>query len=295
MNPREAGFLLLTSRLGDPQRKPLTTAQFRILADRMQHADPPREDRELELRDLLGLGYSREGAMHLLHLLSGEAQLERYLHRGRQLGCVPVTRLGSPYPLVLRQRLGQDSPGCLWARGDLSLLNTPAVSLVGSRDLNPRNREFAREVGRQAAAHGITLISGNARGADQAAQNSALEAGGAVISVVADRLADKPLRDNLLYLSEEDFDQEFSTPRALSRNRVIHAMGSITFVAQCSMGTGGTWDGTTRNLRFGWSTVACFRDGSPASLELEQQGAWLIRREEAGDFLLDPRQPDSFF
>ena len=32
MNGKERGFLLLTSHLGDPERKPLTVAQFRQLA-----------------------------------------------------------------------------------------------------------------------------------------------------------------------------------------------------------------------------------------------------------------------
>ena len=48
MIPRERGFLLLTSHLGDPQRRPLTTAQLRTLADRVRYARQPQEDRELE-------------------------------------------------------------------------------------------------------------------------------------------------------------------------------------------------------------------------------------------------------
>ena len=295
MNERERGFLLLTSHLGNPDRRPLTTAQLRTLACRVREAEFSGEDRELTLSDLLCLGYGRESAGHMLSLLEDQALLDRYLERGRSAGCVPITRVGEDYPLTLRQRLGQDSPGCLWARGDLSAIKHPAVSLVGSRELEPRNREFAREVGYQAGVHGFTLISGNARGADREAQNSCLEAGGRVISVVADELARKFCPKNMLMLSEEDFDEPFSTPRALSRNRVIHALGQITFVAQSHLGTGGTWDGTTRNLRFGWSAVACFRDGSQAMEELEQQGAWLIGREEIEDFLLKPEEPLSLF
>ena len=41
MNPRERGFLLLTGYLGDPERKPLTVAQFRELAKRMQTMEKP--------------------------------------------------------------------------------------------------------------------------------------------------------------------------------------------------------------------------------------------------------------
>ena len=61
---------------------------------------------------------------------------------------------------------------------------------------------------------------------------------------------------------------------------MIHTMGRATLVCQCTLGTGGTWSGTTRNLREGWSPVLCFNDGSPASRELEQLGARLVAYSE---------------
>ena len=119
-------------------------------------------------------------------------------------------------------------------------------------------------------------MSGNASGADQAAQNACLEAGGRVISVVADSLETYNLQENVLYLSEDAFDEPFSPQRALSRNRVIHALGCITLVAQCNLNNGGTWDGTVKNLQKHWSPVFCFNDGTPEAAELSQRGAKLI-------------------
>ena len=276
MNPREKGFLLLCSSLGDPDRKVLTTAQLRTLADRSWKLDVAEPGRDLTANDLTALGYGTDMARRIVALLEQEELLEHYLARAKRLGCVPLTRVSDRYPLVLRKRLGLDSPGVLWAKGDVSLLDTPMIALVGSRDLRPENLAFAKEAGRQAALQGYTLVSGNARGADRAAQESCLAAGGRVISVVADALSQQSQRENVLYLSEEDFDQPFSAQRALSRNRCIHAFGEKTLVAQCSPGTGGTWDGTVKNLRFGWSRVFCFRDGSDAAAQLEQRGAQLI-------------------
>lgn len=295
MNPQEQGFLLLSSHLGNLERKPLTTAQLRTLADRMKQMRKPDADRELEASDLLRLGYNREMAGHILHLLAEESLLNHYLHRGQRLGCTPVTRVNPEYPLIVRQRLGLDSPGCLWIRGDQDILNSPAIALVGSRDLAEPNREFAEEVGRQAALHGLTLVSGNARGADRAAQESCLKAGGKVISVVADALCKQPLRANVLYISEEDFEAVFSAQRAISRNRVIHTLGRMVFVAQCSLARGGTWDGTVKNLRFGWSPVACFRDGSEASIQLEQMGAYLVNVDDLHDLGSLPESEITFF
>lgn len=283
MNARERGFLLLTSHLGNPERRILTTAQLRTLALRMQGAQPEAKDRELNAGDLVKLGYGWEMASHIAELLSQQFLLDAYLSRGERQGCVPITRVSEAYPLLLRQRLGLDSPGCLWARGDLRILNTPTISLVGCRELAEPNREFAEAVGYQAAMQGLTLVSGNARGADRAAQEACLQAGGRVISIVADELRHYPRR-NLLYLSEESFDAAFSAQRALSRNRCIHALGQLVFVAQSEYQKGGTWSGTVKNLRFGWSPVLCFRDGSEAVQALEQMGAYLIGKEDLQEF-----------
>jgi len=286
----EKGFLLLTSHLGNPDRQVLSTAQFRTLADRVNHSDSPLEDRDLTVQDFTALGYSRDMAERILSLLSDEDLLSRYLHRGARLACVPVTRVTKHYPLILRQRLGLDSPGTLWAKGNLSLLNTPAISLVGSRELHRENHSFAEAVGRHAAEQGLTLVSGNARGADRTAQEACLKAGGSVISIVADELWKHSPGENMLFLSEEDYDSPFTAQRALSRNRCIHALGSMVFVAQSGLKKGGTWDGTAKNLQFGWSPVLCFWDGSEAARELEQLGAYLIDLNDLKDFANLPEQ-----
>lgn len=295
MNAREQGFLLLTSELGVPGRKALTIPQLRTLGQRVSQARWTELDRELTLSDLQALGYGGELAQRILILLEDRELLEYYCHRGKKLDCHPLTRVSERYPDRLRRTLGMESPGCLWCKGDLSLLDKPKVSLVGSRDLLAENRDFAWEMGRQAALQGYVLVSGNARGADQTAQNACLEAGGCVISVVADALADHSLRENMLYLSEEDFDAPFSAQRALSRNRIIHSLGQMTFVAQCGYQTGGTWDGTVKNLRFGYSTVYCYRDGSPAQKLLTQMGAQTITIDQLTHFQALPKGETGFF
>ena len=280
MTGAERGFLLLTSHLGNPSRRPLTVAQFRSLTQRMGEVDRDPADRDVTAEDLKSLGYGQELAERIVELLSEEELLDHYLQKAKRLDCVPITRISEGYPLVVRKRLGLDSPGCLWARGNLELLKEPTISLVGSRELQEKNWRFAAEVGRQAALQGYVLVSGNARGADRAAQESCLAAGGKVISVVADELWKQPLRENVLCLSEDGYEEAFSAQRALSRNRVIHALGLKTFVAQCGLKMGGTWDGTVKNLRFGWSPVFGFRDGSEAMELLFQMGATPVEPEQ---------------
>lgn len=280
MRGAEQGFLLLTCPLGDPERGMLTTAQFRTLAKRAAQMEMPLEDRDLTVADIVSLGYGESFAQRIIYLLSQADLLTHYLQCSRRAGCQSISRLHEDYPIRLRKVLGLDSPGSLWAKGDLSLLRMPMVALVGSRDLREENAAFARQVGTEAARQGYVLVSGNARGADKTAQNACLEAGGKVISVLADELEKYPTRDNLLYLSEDGFDLPFTAQRALSRNRVIHALGEKTFVAQVSDGHGGTWDGTVKNLRFGWSNVFCFQDATPGVENLIQMGATPISAVE---------------
>ena len=283
MTGPEAGFLLLSCRLGNPDRKVLTTAQLRTLAQRMKDFALDDPDRDLTAEDIRALGYGRDMAQRIVNLLDEEDLLLHYLRRASKAGCIPIPRISPLYPKVLRDRLGEDAPGCLWAKGDLEILKSPGISLVGSRDLNPINEEFAREAGKQAALQSYTLVSGNARGADKTAQNACLRAGGQVISIVADSLEKHEPRANVLYLSEEDFDADFSAQRALSRNRCIHALGEKVLVAQSSYQQGGTWDGTVKNLRFRWSEVFCFADGSPAAELLCQMGANPVSLDDLAD------------
>ena len=166
MKQTERGFLLLTSHLGDAQSKPLTVAQFRTLANRVQMMEKPKDERELNMSDMAYLGYDGETAENILYLLSRQEQLDYYIMQGKRKGCYPIARNSTFYPATLHHRLGLDAPGCLWAKGDSRLLEYPAVALVGSRDLHPENEDFAYMVGYQAAQQGYVLVSGNAAAAN---------------------------------------------------------------------------------------------------------------------------------
>lgn len=272
MTAGERGFLLLGSHLGDPERKILSPAQFRELSRRVLASAPQSALQEMTAGDLIRLGYSRSMAYQILSLLEQEDLLEAYLRKGKKQGLGVLTRISDDYPQSLRSRLGPQAPVCMWYQGDLSIFDSPRISLVGNRELRDANAAFAREAGRQAALQGFTLVSGNARGADRTAQNTCLEAGGQVISVLADELTAQSANANVLYLSEDSYDFPFSSLRALSRNRIIHALSPAVLVAQCDETRGGTWDGSQRNLRHGWSNLYCFGEGEGIQALLRQGG-----------------------
>lgn len=77
------------------------------------------------------------------------------------------------------------APERLWARGCLHLLERgPRVAIVGTRAPSAYGEAQAARFGRELALAGVVVVSGLARGCDQAAHRAALDAGGATIAVI---------------------------------------------------------------------------------------------------------------
>jgi len=78
-----------------------------------------------------------------------------------------------------RLRAIHDPPPGLFVRGDaaLSLVDRPAVAIVGARACSPYGSSVGHSLARELAAAGVVVISGLARGVDAAAHRGALEGG----------------------------------------------------------------------------------------------------------------------
>lgn len=70
-----------------------------------------------------------------------------------------------------------DLPPALWYRGDLDVLTSPCVAIVGSRVASAVSIETATRIANDLASRGITVVSGLARGVDSAAHRGALQTG----------------------------------------------------------------------------------------------------------------------
>src|SRR5215813_6750079 len=108
-----------------------------------------------------------------------------------------------------------------------------------------------------AARHQQTIMSGGARGIDQAAMSGALEAGGNAAGVLADSLERAALnRDHLNYLKDSQlvllspYDPQagFNIGNAMQRNKLIYALSDAALVVQSDYGKGGTWAGAVEQL-----------------------------------------------
>lgn len=273
MRPAEEGLLLLHCRLGQKVR-PLCSVEYRLLAAAVRQARAASTQSQITQELLCSFGIEEELSRRTLMLLNRADALRGYLAAAPDI--TALTRLSDGFPPRLLA-LGADCPPVLFCKGDTSLLTSPCVSLVGSRRLLQRGKAFAAHIGTLAAREKLTLVSGGAVGADSAAQEACLRAGGRVICFVPDALERHPLRRNLLLCCDEGYELTFSSARALRRNRYIHALGTKTFVAQCPHCYGGTWAGTQENLRRGLSEVYALQDNSDGIAALAALGAVLLK------------------
>ncbi len=86
------------------------------------------------------------------------------------------------YPAALRTISG--APLMLFTAGDVSLLQNPAIAVVGTRSASPGGRNLAKQFAHRFADAGLVVVSGLAAGIDGAAHEGALEAGGDTIAVL---------------------------------------------------------------------------------------------------------------
>ena len=100
-----------------------------------------------------------------------------------------VEKLGARY-LVLGQGLYpsllaelDDAPPLLIVKGNLNLLDRPAVAIVGARNASAAACRFARSIAHDLGNEGLVVVSGLARGIDSAAHDGSLESG--TIGVIA--------------------------------------------------------------------------------------------------------------
>jgi len=77
-----------------------------------------------------------------------------------------------------------DTPLNLFLQGDMSLLCSKKVAIVGSRKSDENSKEWAYEWTQKISEAGFTIVSGGAEGIDYQAHRACLDAGGKTISVV---------------------------------------------------------------------------------------------------------------
>jgi DNA processing protein len=158
-----------------------------------------------------------------------------------------MTPLGDPrYPRRLAEL--ERAPQTLHVAGDLD--ERPlAVAIVGSRAATGHGMVVARELARQVAAAGGTVVSGGAVGIDAAAHRGAIDAGGHTVAVMACGLdiiypeRHRPLFADILAAGGALVSpyQPGTQPRRgqfVARNAVVAGLADAVVVVEADAGSG---------------------------------------------------------
>ncbi|MBF0145880.1 MAG: DNA-protecting protein DprA [Magnetococcales bacterium] len=292
LSPNTRAILLLTAPLiavrGAPTSEDLLTpGEYKRLARHLLALQ--RQPSDLISPDAAEL-------LHACHTMIDEHRLKRLLERGVLLSQAVehwharaiwvISRADADYPKGLKLRLRENAPAILYGCGDLNLLGSGGLAVVGSRHADDALIDHTRSIGQIVARFGRMLISGGARGIDLAAMRGTLDAGGNVCGVLADSLEktamlrehrNRLLEGRLALISPYDPNAGFNVGHAMHRNRLIYALADACLIIDSDINKGGTWTGAVEQLdKFNFIPVYVRSTGEPSvGLEaLRQKGAF---------------------
>jgi DNA processing protein len=149
------------------------------LLDRFQTPETVFQASMKELLEVEGLGVK---VANEIRKGPSERAVEKELALVEKSGARLITLQDKDYPPRLRDIY--DPPALLYLRGGLKEEDELAVSIVGSRKTTPYGRWVTEKISRDLVSHGVTIVSGMARGVDSMAHLGALSGGGRTIAVL---------------------------------------------------------------------------------------------------------------
>lgn len=195
-----------------------------------------------ELRQVPGIGKKAAQALDA-DALGRAADKELQQAAAEQVNLLTIA--DPRYPELLRHIY--DPPLVLYVRGDVELLSSSCLAMVGSRAATTYGVRIAADLARQLAAGGLTVVSGAALGIDAAAHTGAL-AGGRTIGVLGCGLdVIYPRRHAQLYqeisatgalVSEFPFGSQPEAFRFPARNRIISGLSVGVVVVEAASKSG---------------------------------------------------------
>ncbi|MDB6027692.1 MAG: hypothetical protein JWM68_3915 [Verrucomicrobiales bacterium] len=262
LTPNTQAILLLTAPLiagrGETSRDLLSLGEYNRLARILREKQKqPADLIGPEARKLIELCAQIFGRARLEALLGRGFLLSQSVERWNARAIWVISRADTRYPRRLKARLKEDAPPLLYGCGDIALLEKGGLAVVGSRHVDDELISFTENVGRLSAETHRLIVSGGAKGIDQAAMHGAIVSGGDVAGIMADSLERAALaRDNreplmegrLVLISPYDPAAGFNVGHAMQRNKLIYAVADVALVVTSDFEKGGTWAGAIEQL-----------------------------------------------
>jgi DNA processing protein len=262
LSPNTQAILLLTAPLilgrAAATERPLTPTEYNGLALHLRDAGrKPADFLSQGADELLRECASVVEVERMKRLLARGFLLSQAVERWQSRAIWVMSRADAVYPRRLKQRLGTAAPAVLYGCGNPELIDVGGLAVVGSRHVDDAIIAYTEGVGRLAADSGRAIVSGGARGVDQAAMRGATRHGGRAIGVLADSLESAALKAEnrdalrerrLVLMSPYDPSAGFNVGHAMQRNKLIYALADAALVVNSDVNKGGTWAGAKEQL-----------------------------------------------
>jgi DNA processing protein len=174
------------------------------------------------------------------------SEVEKTLQWAAQTGHAVLTLADAEYPKQLLEI--PDPPALLYVAGNVKLLSSSALAVVGSRNATPQGMKNAQSFARAFSEAGLAIVSGLALGVDSAAHRGGLEGRGSTIAVLGTGI------DVVYPKRNEPLAQEISSRGALvsefplgtppnaanfpRRNRLISGLARGCLVVEAALDSG---------------------------------------------------------
>jgi DNA processing protein len=130
--------------------------------------------------DWIAAGLRRDQAARLTKQFNAN-WIEQRQESVYKAGIEVVTYLDQDYPILMKETV--QPPWVMYGRGDLNLLHTQSIAMVGTRMPTVYGRKIGEKLADQLCKAGLTIVSGLARGIDSVCHGAALRANGKTIAV----------------------------------------------------------------------------------------------------------------
>ncbi len=151
-----------------------------------------------------------------------------------------LTLLDEAYPHLLKEI--DQPPPVIYIRGEWTPADEFAVALVGTRRVTAYGQQVTRDISLFLAGHGVTIVSGLARGVDALAHQHALQAGGRTIAVLGSgvdviyppehrKLAEAIIKNGAI-ISDYPLGTQPEGANFPPRNRIISGLSLATIVVE---------------------------------------------------------------
>ena len=158
-----------------------------------------------------------------------------------------ISILDENYPELLKQIY--DPPKCLYVMGNLEILNTPSIAIVGCREASEYGKKAATYFSYNLAKQGITIVSGLAKGIDSYSHIGALQAKGKTIAIIGsgldiiypkenEQLAKKIIEQGGAIISEYPLGTRPTQDHFPARNRIISGLSKAVLVVEAKEKSG---------------------------------------------------------